>query len=67
METLVLHNDHNAVTALWFSFFIVCSYWYGTIKFDHENITKAYDVLDELIKRDIKSLRRALVGENYKD
>jgi hypothetical protein len=42
------------MTACWLSFFIICSFWYGTINFDHNNIDKAYDVLEEYVKRGIK-------------
>ena len=67
METLVLHDDHSFVMAIWFSTFIVCSYYFGKIKFDNDNIEKAYDVLDELIKRDIKKLKGEQIDHNLID
>lgn len=57
METLVMLDDYSFIMAIWFSTFIVCSYYFGKIKFDNENIEKSYNVLDELIKRDIKNLK----------
>ena len=62
METLVMHNDYSVMAACWVSLFFVCSYWYGTIKFDHENIVKAYDVIDEYITRDTKTLFKKKLG-----
>ena len=67
METLIVEDNHTFVMGIWFATFIVGSYYYGRLKFDSDNIEKAYDVLDELIKRDIKALKREKLGHNYVD
>jgi patatin-like phospholipase/acyl hydrolase len=46
METMVSHNDHFFLSSLWLTFFTMCAYYYGTLKFDHANIEKAYHILD---------------------
>jgi hypothetical protein len=43
---------------LWMFAGTLISYYYGTLNFDHDNIDKAYDVVREYIKRDIKQLER---------
>jgi len=45
---------------LWVFIWTVVSYYYGKIHFDSENIDKAYAVVAEFIKRDIKKVEKEM-------
>jgi len=51
--------------SLWLILCGIASYFYGKLKFNHPNITKAYKVLEEIIKRDIKELEKASKRPKY--
>ena len=58
MEVFVQKNDTSFFSAAWILLIILVSYFYGLNKFDHENISKAYDVLEEYVRRDIKQIAK---------
>lgn len=43
---------------LWVLFWSLIGYHYGRLYFNHENFDKAYHVVGELIKRDIRSAEK---------
>jgi len=50
--------NRTLVFVLWMTLWTLVSYHFGTLNFDHDNIDKAYAVVREFIKRDIKDLER---------